>query len=502
MKLQSSQEPLFVLEMANNHMGDVNHGLRIIREMHEVTQNYPFKFGFKLQFRSLDTFIHPDFRDRTDLKYIKRFSETRLGLDAMKRLKDEMEKFNFISVCTPFDEASVDAIEELNFDVIKIASCSFTDWPLLEKVSQGKKPIIASIAGSTLEDIDRVVSFWEHREKDFALLHCVGEYPTLAKDLNLKQITLLRKRYPQVRIGFSTHEDPENVDAVKVAMGCGASIFEKHVGVPTDTYKLNNYSANPGQVKLWLDAALLAHEMCGQEYERMKFKQSELDSLHSLRRGVYAHRSIRENERIVLPDIFLAIPVQNDQITANEMSKYIEYYAEENISANAPILNGHLRHKNIRGRVREIVEKVKGIIQKSNVPVPPKVDLEISHHYGIENFEQYGLTMITIINREYCKKMIIMLPGQHHPEQYHLQKEETFYILWGSVWINLDGVETTKKTGDIITIERGVRHSFRTDSGVVLEEISSTHLANDSYYTDPSIMNNPYRKTLLTYWMD
>ena len=184
------------------------------------------------------------------------------------------------------------------------------------------------------------------------------------------------------------------------------------------------------------------------------------------------------------------------------MSKYIEYYAEENISVNAPILSGQLRHKNIRGRVREIVEKVKGIIQKSNVPVPPKVDLEISHHYGIENFEQYGLTMITIINREYCKKMIIMLPGQHHPEQYHLQKEETFYILWGSVWINLDGVESTKKTGDIITIERGVRHSFRTDSGVVLEEISSTHLANDSYYTDPSIMNNPYRKTLLTYWMD
>ena len=117
------------------------------------------KFGFKLQFRNLDTFIHPDFRDRTDLKYIKRFSETRLGLDAMKRLRDEMEKFNFISICTPFDEASVDAIEQLNFDVIKIASCSFTDWPLLEKVSQSKKPIIASIAGSTLEDIDRVVSF-------------------------------------------------------------------------------------------------------------------------------------------------------------------------------------------------------------------------------------------------------------------------------------------------------------------------------------------------------
>lgn len=502
MKLQSSQEPLFILEMANNHMGDVNHGLRIIREMHEVTKNYPFKFGFKLQFRNLDTFIHPNFKDRTDLKYIKRFSETRLDLDAMKKLRDEMGKMDFISICTPFDELSVDAIEELNFDVIKIASCSFTDWPLLERIVQSKKPIIASTAGSSLEDIDKVVSFLEHREKDFALLHCVGEYPTEAADLNLKQITLLRKRYQHARIGFSTHEDPENMDAIKIAIGCGASIFEKHVGVPTDVYKLNNYSANPEQVKRWLDAALLAYEMCGQEHERMEFKQSELDSLHSLRRGVYSRRAIQENERIILSDLYFAIPVQDGQITANEMSKYMGYYAEEDIPANAPLLGKSTRQKNFRGRVGEIVKKVKEVIQKSNVPIPPKVELEVSHHYGIDNFEHYGLTMITIINREYCKKMLIMLPGQHHPEQYHQQKEETFYILWGDVWVNLDGVETIRKMGDIVTVERGVKHSFHTDHGVVFEEISSTHSIDDSFYTDPAIMNNPYRKTILTYWMD
>lgn len=501
MKLQSSKEPLFILEMANNHMGDVNHGLKIIREMYEVTKDYPFKFGFKLQFRYLDTFIHADFKDRMDLKFVKRFSETRLDQDAMKLLRNEMEKLNFISICTPFDEQSVEAIEELSFDIIKVASCSFTDWPLLERIAQSKKPIIASTAGSTLEDIDKVVSFLEHREKDFALLHCVGEYPTNAADLNLKQITLLRRRHPQVRIGFSTHEDPENMDAVKLAIGCGASIFEKHIGVPTGTYKLNNYSANPAQVKRWLDSALLAFEMCGQEYERMEFKQSELDGLHALRRGVYARRTIRENERIVLPDIFFAIPVQDGQITANEISKYMEYYADDDILANSPVLDKNVRKKNVRGRIGDIVVKVKEIIQKSGVPVPPKVELEISHHYGIENFEHYGLTMITIINREYCKKMIIMLQGQHHPEQYHLQKEETFYVLWGDTWINLDGVESLKKAGDIITIERGVKHSFHTDRGVVFEEISSTHFAFDSFYTDPAVTNNPFRKTLLTYWI-
>ena len=177
---------------------------------------------------------------------------------------------------------------------------------------------------------------------------------------------------------------------------------------------------------------------------------------------------------------------------------------EKIVLFKAPHLKGCL--KNIRYDEAEcqlLVDCMKiEVIQKSNVPVPPKVELEVSHHYGIDNFEQYGLTMITIINREYCKKMIIMIPGQHHPEQYHQQKEETFYILWGDVWVNLDGVETTRKTGDIVTVERGVKHSFHTDHGVVFEEISSTHLMDDSFYTDPAIMNNPYRKTILTYWMD
>ena len=51
--------PLFIFEMANNHMGDVEHGLRIIRAMHDVACEFPFDFGFKLQYRQLDTFIHP-----------------------------------------------------------------------------------------------------------------------------------------------------------------------------------------------------------------------------------------------------------------------------------------------------------------------------------------------------------------------------------------------------------------------------------------------------------
>ena len=198
MKTPADSPLLFVFEMANNHMGSLEHGLRIIREIHAACQGFPFRFGFKLQYRDLDTLIHPAYRNRTDLKYVKRFSETRLEKGQFLELKDAAAALGFMTICTPFDEASVGLIEEHGFDVLKIASCSFLDWPLLERIAKTHKPLIASVAGVALEDIDKVVSFFQHREKDLTLLHCVAEYPTADNNLQLNQIDLLEERYKQL----------------------------------------------------------------------------------------------------------------------------------------------------------------------------------------------------------------------------------------------------------------------------------------------------------------
>ena len=108
--------------------------------------------------------------------------------------------------------------------------------------------------------------------------------------------------------------------------------------------------------------------------------------------------------------------------------------------------------------------------------------------------------MITVVNREYCKKLLITLPNQVHPEQYHKKKEETFVVLFGDVQLILNGVEKTLTKGDVITVEPGVRHAFHTIKGCVIEEVSSTHYVDDSYYTDLKIGENKNRKTLVTEW--
>lgn len=497
--------PLFIFEMANNHMGRLEHGLRIIREVHEVTRAFRsgFRFAFKLQYRDLDTFLHPAYRDRADLKYVKRFRETRLEDAEFRSLKAEMDALGFLSICTPFDEKSVGRIEEHGISVIKIASCSFTDWPLLERIVSADKPIIASTAGVPLEDIDKVVSFFQHRHKDFSLMHCVAQYPTPADRLELNQIDLLRSRYPGVPVGFSTHEPPEETSAVQMAIAKGARIFEKHVGVPAPGEPLNAYSAAPEQIHRWLESAERAFRACGAEGRRAEFSPEEMSSLHGLRRGVFAARAIPKGAKLHASDsaIFLAIPTQPGQLTAGDLSKYVTLQVEKPIAANEPLLASNVTRVDHREKIYAIMQRINAMIQQAGVVVPGQAELEISHHYGVERFEEVGATIINLVNREYCKKLIVMLPGQRHPEHYHKLKEETFLVLSGDIAIEIGGNTRECGPGDLLVVERSVPHSFRSRQGVIMEEISSTHHKGDSYYSDPLIAPVDERKTLIAYWL-
>jgi sialic acid synthase SpsE len=494
---------LFVLEMANNHMGQVSHGVALIRAFAEVCKGFPeFNFAFKLQYRNLDTYIHPELKGSIDVKYIKRFEETRLTRAQFDTLITEIKANNFLTMATPFDEESVDVVVDQNLDILKVASCSFTDWPLLERIVQTDMPIIASTAGSSLEAIDRVVSFLQHRGKDFAILHCIAEYPTADDKLHLGQIDLFKRRYPGVKIGFSTHENPKSFDVVKVAISKGAEVIEKHVGLATKEFGLNEYSAGPEDVRIWLEEARKTKSICGYTNARPPTNSNEVDSLNSLRRGVYAKRQIRTGEVLNKTDIYFAFPPQPGQFLANDWSKYASFKASKDIPVNGAVTPENCSVSDSRSSVNDAVRQVKTLLRESGVVVPGGVDLELSHHYGMDKFAETGLTLITVVNRAYCKKLLVLLPNQFHPEQFHNEKEETFHVLFGEVDIALNGASKIYGPGSVINIEPKVRHSFSSRTGCVIEEVSTTHFVNDSFYTDESINLNKNRKTLLTHWMD
>lgn len=491
---------LYVFEMANNHQGSLEHGLGIVKAMSRIARSRRIRAGVKLQYRELDSLIHPQYRDRKDHKHISRFLGTRLTNEDFQILVEAIREEGLISIATPFDEPSVSLCIEHGVEILKIASCSADDWPLLEEAADSGRPLIVSTGGLDIWDIDRIVSFLSHKQCRFALMHCVALYPTPSQAAEMHFLDKLRKRYPGVSIGYSGHEAPGNLDLVRISVAKGAQLLERHVGLPTDTIKLNAYSMDPEQVAVWVEASQQSRAACGQP-GRKAITEAEVESLRSLKRGVYAGRNILAGEPLVLEDVFFAMPCQEGQVTSGAFGRYrAAFVASRDYRAGDAILE-QARPDQI-SRVRAVIHDVKGMLHEAHIAVGRNFEIELSHHYGIEHFRRVGAVIINMVNRTYCKKLLIVLPGQYHPSHYHRRKEETFQLLWGDLEMTVEHCTRRPRRGETVLIKPGYNHEFRSRGGAVFEEISTHHERNDSFYEDPEISRQDplLRKTILREW--
>ncbi len=487
---------LVVFEMANNHQGSLAHGLRIVDEMAAIAVRHGVRAAVKLQYRDLDTFIHPEFRGRTDVKHAPRFLETRLSWEEFHSLALAIHDRGMLLVITAFDERSVDKALDHGVDILKVASCSAMDWPLLEVVARSRRPVICSTGGCRLGDIDKTVSFFEHRDvAALGLLHCVGLYPTPDEAQQLHFMRRMMLRYPQCAVGYSGHEAPGNLRIAAAAVAMGARVLERHVGVPTEVITLNAYSMNPTEADRWVAEVVAARRLCGQPEDDKRISEAEVSSLRSLARGVWAKCAIKQGEMLDPGRIFLAMPVQDGQTTA---SAYLETMtASRDYAVGDPIRER--RSYDPVFALRSVVHEAKGLLREARIALGGDYQIELSHHFGVESFRRVGATIVNIVNREYCKKLVILLPGQAHPSHYHRRKEETFQVLYGELDLELQGTERRMRPGDIQLVPRGEVHAFSTTTGCIFEEISTTHVKGDSVYEDPKIakLDPVERKTII-----
>jgi sialic acid synthase SpsE len=315
-------EDLFVLELANNHLGSINRGLKIITDYSRIVRFNNVKAAIKLQFRDVDSFIHKDFLDRTDIRYIKKTLDTKLSKSQLTQLVNAVRKGGCISMATPFDEKSVDLCVELGIQIIKIASSDINDWFLLEKIAETKKPVIVSTGGSSLKDTDDLVTFFENRNIPLAINHCVSMYPSEDRDLEINQVDFLKNRYPNHTIGYSSHEYHSWDSSITIAYAKGARTFERHIDIEMDGVPVSPYCSLPEQVDTWFKAFHKAKEMCGAPgtYKRIP-PEKEIKYLDNLVRGVYIKHDLPAGHILSDRDVYLAVPLQKGQISCRELMR-------------------------------------------------------------------------------------------------------------------------------------------------------------------------------------
>lgn len=325
--LQKSRElfeNLFVLELANNHLGSAERGLQIIRHHATVVRFNNVRAAIKLQFRDVDDFIHTEYKGDTSHRYIKKTEDTKLQLADFIRMVDEIKSCGCMPMATPFDEASVDLCEYFDMPIIKIASSDVNDWALIEKISSTRRPTIVSSGGASEKDLDDIVHFFEKRDIPLAINHCVSLYPSEDGELELDQIDYLKRRYPEHVIGFSTHEYNDWHSSMLISFAKGARIWERHIDINHDGLSVSPYCSLPQQCDAWFNAFKKAREMCGGNGEsRRVIQQREVVYLDALVRGIYARHDLEPgyifSKDSLEKDFYLAIPLRKGQLSCREV---------------------------------------------------------------------------------------------------------------------------------------------------------------------------------------
>jgi len=204
--------------------------------------------------------------------------------------------------------------------IIKIASSDINDWVLIERIAKTKLPVIASTGGSSIKDCDDLVTFFEHRSIPLAVNHCVSLYPSNDNELELNQIDFLRDRYPNVTIGYSTHEFTDWRNSMLISYAKGARTWERHIDIDADNIPVSAYCSLPQQIDEWFQAFHKAKEMCGAPGTSKRIPtQRETEYLEALVRGVYAKRDLPVGYELRDDDLLLAIPLLKGQLSCREL---------------------------------------------------------------------------------------------------------------------------------------------------------------------------------------
>lgn len=336
-------ENLFVLELANNHWGKLERGIKIIRDHGSVVKFNNVKAAIKLQFRDVDAFIHPSFKGNAEQRYIKKTEDTKLTRNEFIRLVQEIRNVGCIPMATPFDEASVDLCVEFEMPIIKIASSDMNDWVLIEKIASTRRPVIVSTGGASEKDLDDLVHFFEKRDIPLSLNHCVSLYPSEDDELELDQIDYLRARYPRHVIGLSTHEYHDWHSSMLISYGKGARTWERHIDIDFESVPVSSYCSIPEKCDEWFKAFHKAKEMCGgNSGSRRIISKKETEYLDALVRGIYAKRNLpvgyELTKEAIEKDFYLAIPLLKGQLSCREIvngEKLIkEIQANESLTIN------------------------------------------------------------------------------------------------------------------------------------------------------------------------
>ena len=234
-KLISATSPTFVIAEAGvNHGGDMVIAKQLIdlavRAKADAVKFQTFKAEHLILNDIQKAPYQKDTTDASESQYdmLKRLEVSReQNLDLKQYCMDK----GIVFLTTPFDEESLEEIDELDLPAYKVASTDTTNLPFLKKIAKKGKPIFLSTGMSYLSEVRLALETIYEYNKDVVLLQCTANYPIQDDEANLAVINTYRDNF-DILLGYSDHS--VGVGAAPFAIPMGAKVVEKHFTINKD----------------------------------------------------------------------------------------------------------------------------------------------------------------------------------------------------------------------------------------------------------------------------
>jgi sialic acid synthase SpsE len=221
-------------------------------------------------------------------------------------------------------------------DKLKVASRDLTNLPLLNALAETKVPMILSTGMSGERELENAIEVITKHHENISILHCVSQYPTEPKNVNLNTINFLKEKY-NYPIGYSDHTIGISTPVAAAAMG--AEIIEKHITID----RRMKGTDQPGSLgidgmnRMVRDLRMIEMSMGKKEI----FIDSSVESAKKkLERSIATTRNMNKGEIVTEEDITLLSP--GDGFPWSQKESIIGKKLIESIDKHEIIYNKHL----------------------------------------------------------------------------------------------------------------------------------------------------------------
>lgn len=229
--MKNLTKPFIIAEMSGNHNHSLERALEIVDAAADAGVD-----ALKIQTYTADTITI----DKNDGEFLiadpnslwkgeslySLYQKAYTPWEWHKPIFERCKEKGIIGFSTPFDFTAVDFLEDLDVPFYKIASFENVDIPLIRKVAQTGKPIIASTGMASLAELSELAETAKANGcNDVTLLKCTSSYPASPAGSNLATIPHMKALF-DCTVGISDHTLGIGVAVASIAFG--AMVIEKH----------------------------------------------------------------------------------------------------------------------------------------------------------------------------------------------------------------------------------------------------------------------------------